>query len=71
LHVGWIIHPTPYKFYSFQPKEPGNGNIRTRLVDRAGFEPATSAMPTLRSYQADLPAQSVNVASLLLRVLLG
>ena len=27
------------------------------LVDGAGFEPAASAMPTLRSFQADLPAQ--------------
>jgi hypothetical protein len=28
------------------------------VVDGAGFEPAASAMPTLRSYQTDLPAQS-------------
>ena len=28
-----------------------------RVVDGAGFEPATSAMPTPRSFQADLPAQ--------------
>ena len=28
------------------------------VVDGAGFEPATSAMPTPRSFQADLPAQS-------------
>jgi hypothetical protein len=28
------------------------------MVDGAGFEPAASAMPTLRSYQTDLPAQS-------------
>jgi hypothetical protein len=27
------------------------------VVDGAGFEPAASAMPTLRSYQTDLPAQ--------------
>ena len=27
------------------------------VVDGAGFEPATSAMPTPRSFQADLPAQ--------------
>ena len=27
------------------------------MVDGAGFEPAASAMPTLRSFQADLPAQ--------------
>jgi hypothetical protein len=26
------------------------------MVDGAGFEPASSAMPTLRSYQTDLPA---------------
>src|SRR3990170_8753877 len=26
------------------------------VVDGAGFEPAASAMPTLRSYQIDLPA---------------
>ena len=26
------------------------------MVDEAGFEPAASAMPTLRSFQADLPA---------------
>jgi hypothetical protein len=26
------------------------------VVDGAGFEPAASAMPTLRSYQTDLPA---------------
>ena len=30
---------------------------RNQLVDGAGFEPATSTMPTWRSYQADLPAQ--------------
>ena len=27
------------------------------VVDGAGFEPATSAMPTPRSFQADLPAR--------------
>ena len=27
-----------------------------RMVDEAGFEPATSTMPTWRSYQTDLPA---------------
>jgi hypothetical protein len=26
------------------------------MVDGTGFEPAASAMPTLRSFQADLPA---------------
>ena len=32
--------------------------VRTRMqVDRAGFEPAASALRTRRSYQADLPAQ--------------
>jgi hypothetical protein len=34
--------------------------VRTRMqVDRAGFEPAASALRTRRSYQADLPARSV------------
>ena len=28
-------------------------------VDGAGFEPASSAMPTLRSYQTDLPAHTL------------
>ena len=28
------------------------------FVDGAGFEPATSTMPTWRSFQADLPAQT-------------
>jgi post-segregation antitoxin (ccd killing protein) len=31
-----------------------------RVVDGTGFEPAASAMPTLRSFQADLPALSTN-----------
>ena len=35
-----------------------------RLVDGAGFEPATSTMPTWRSYQADLPAQSDELLNL-------
>ncbi len=30
------------------------------VVDGAGFEPAASAMPTLRSFQADLPAHDTN-----------
>jgi post-segregation antitoxin (ccd killing protein) len=30
-----------------------------RMVDGTGFEPATSAMPTPRSFQTDLPAQTV------------
>ncbi len=34
------------------------------LVDGAGFEPATSTMPTWRSYQADLPAQSEELLNL-------
>ena len=29
------------------------------VVDGTGFEPAASAMPTLRSFQADLPAQTL------------
>ena len=33
------------------------GDKVLRVVDGAGFEPATSAMPTPRSFQADLPAQ--------------
>ncbi len=32
-------------------------NDSSKLVDEAGFEPATSTMPTWRSYQADLSAQ--------------
>jgi post-segregation antitoxin (ccd killing protein) len=31
-----------------------------QVVDGTGFEPAASAMPTLRSFQADLPALSTN-----------
>ena len=31
-----------------------------QVVDGAGFEPAASAMPTLRSFQADLPAHDTN-----------
>jgi post-segregation antitoxin (ccd killing protein) len=30
-----------------------------RMVDGTGFEPATSAMPTPRSFQTDLPAQTL------------
>ena len=33
--------------------------LKEGLVDGAGFEPASSAMPTLRSFQADLPAQTL------------
>jgi hypothetical protein len=29
------------------------------VVDGTGFEPVASAMPTLRSYQTDLPARSL------------
>ena len=32
--------------------------IKNELVDRAGFEPAASALRTRRSYQTDLPARS-------------
>ena len=31
-------------------------SVENFKVDGAGFEPATSTMPTWRSYQADLPA---------------
>ncbi len=34
-------------------------NIVKKMVDGTGFEPAASAMPTLRSFQADLPAQTL------------
>ena len=33
------------------------------LVDRAGFEPATSRMPSERSYQAELPAHRMKMSS--------
>ena len=39
-------------------------NQNIRLVDGAGFEPATSTMPTWRSYQADLPAHRVELLNL-------
>ena len=39
-------------------------NQKIRMVDGAGFEPATSTMPTWRSYQADLPAQSDELLNL-------
>ena len=35
-------------------------NQNIRMVDGAGFEPATSTMPTWRSYQADLPARELS-----------
>ena len=41
------------------------------VVDGAGFEPAASAMPTLRSFQADLPAQQPTWWEKLLRILLN
>jgi hypothetical protein len=34
---------------------------KTVLVDEEGFEPSTSAMPTLRSFQTDLLALSVHL----------
>lgn len=37
----------------------GEGSfLKEASVDGAGFEPATSTMPTWRSFQADLPAQT-------------
>ena len=33
--------------------------LKEGLVDGTGFEPATSAMPTLRSFQTDLPAPKI------------
>jgi post-segregation antitoxin (ccd killing protein) len=33
--------------------------LKESVVDGTGFEPAASAMPTLRSFQADLPAQTL------------
>ena len=44
------------------------------LVDGAGFEPATSTMPTWRSYQADLMARvtlGFSYPSLRLRLMQG
>lgn len=45
---------------SNQKNEIENNSIGNRdcLVDGEGFEPSTSAMPTPRSYQADLPAHT-------------
>ena len=34
-------------------------SLKIDLVDRAGFEPAASALRTRRSYRTDLPARSV------------
>ncbi len=40
------------------------------LVDGTGFEPAASAMPTLRSFQADLPAHNIlNLTGKLLSIM--
>ena len=39
------------------------------LVDGTGFEPAASAMPTLRSFQADLPAHVTNPTRNLLSIM--
>jgi hypothetical protein len=37
-------------------------NVKSLMVDEAGFEPATSTMPTWRSYQADLLAQIADLS---------
>jgi hypothetical protein len=39
-------------------------NVSKTMVDGTGFEPATSTMPTWRSYQADLPAQPFRLLKL-------
>ena len=39
-------------------------NQNVTMVDGTGFEPATSTMPTWRSYQADLPAQPFRLLKL-------
>ena len=39
-----------------------------QVVDGAGFEPAASAMPTLRSFQADLPAHTLTIKGKLLSI---
>lgn len=39
--------------------------ILARFMDGAGFEPATSTMPTWRSFQADLPAHQSSVSKTL------
>jgi hypothetical protein len=45
-------------------------NPNCSMVDGAGFEPAASAMPTLRSFQADLPAHDIlNLTRKLLSVM--
>ena len=43
------------------------GDKVLRVVDGAGFEPATSAMPTPRSFQADLPAHYEEVSAIILK----
>ena len=47
LSCGTVVLDLPYKV-------TGDDVV----VDGAGFGPAASAMPTLRSYQTDLPAQA-------------
>jgi hypothetical protein len=39
-------------------------SVDKSMVDGAGFEPATSTMPTWRSCQADLPAQFASLSNL-------
>jgi hypothetical protein len=55
-----------------QIEEENNAKMASKpyqlTVDGAGFEPATSAMPTPRSFQADLPAQLSNHARKLLSI---
>ena len=40
-----------------QNKESRGNVVSRKMVDRTGFEPVASAMPTRRSFQTDLPAQ--------------
>ena len=40
-----------------EPKIVPVSNQKGKMVDRAGFEPAASALQARRSYQTDLPAQ--------------
>jgi hypothetical protein len=42
-------------------------NQNGKMVDEAGFEPATSTMPTWRSYQTDLPAHFADLSEPLTR----
>ena len=41
------------------------------MVDGEGFEPSTSAMPTPRSFQADLPAHYDEVSAIILKDFVG